>query len=132
MILKTGILPWTQLSGVSKLLHSLPANAPTKRMHAAKLVLHRCPRHAQSSRHNPLRSASGLATLYGHSVSILTYFYTLHGRSSSSAATVHRTYGSVRCARCYLSCRSCTIQTLLIRTAPLVGTRLLRRILKKG
>ena len=51
-------------------------------------------------------------------------FLTAHGRPSTS-------FGSVRCARCYLSCRSCTIQTLPIRTAPLVGTRLLRRILKK-
>ena len=45
------ILLLTQLSGVSKLLHSLPARPPTKHIHAAKLVFHRCPRCARSSRH---------------------------------------------------------------------------------
>jgi len=127
-----GSCSWTQLSGVSKLLHSLPANAPTMRMHAAKLVLHRCPRYAQCSRHNPLRSACGLATLYGHSDSLLTYCYTLHGRSSSSTATSQRTSGSVRCARCYLSCGSCTVPNCHHPNCSLlVGTRMLRVLLKK-
>ena len=106
---------------MSKLLHSLPANAPTQRMHAAKLVLHRCPRHAQKQ---PLQSAAELfRTCYAlRSFRQPTHlFLTAHGRSSSSTATNPRSCGSVRWARCYLSIRSCAIQPLPIRTAPSSG-----------
>ena len=114
----------TQLSGVSKLLHSLPANAPTQRFARCQAS----PPSLSSPRtKQPPQSAVELfRTCYAlRSFRQPTHlFLTAHGRPSTSI-------GSVRCARCYLSCRSCAFQTLPIRTAPLVGTRLLRRILKR-
>ena len=114
----------TQLCGVSKLLHSLPANAPTKRMHAAKLVFHRCPRHAQISRHNLLRSASRLATLYGHSTT-----YSLIVDRSRTLLDKLRI-----CSLCSLLSLHQDLRrpnTTNQTPVPSVGTRLLRRILKR-